>query len=317
VSLAAYELYLRGEFHVEQLNPVSLARAVDYFTQAVAADPDLAVAWAGLAKAEFLKESWGDARHGERAGAARQATLKALALDPDLAAAHDMMGRMFLLYDRDWSGAETAFRKAIADAPSFAVAYNGYSILLQTLARHDEAVAAAVKARELDPMAPWAWSEVGRALYRARRFAEAEARYTRALDLDPGFAPAVDRLAHLYLLQRRAAEARDAIGRLERLPSSRRDGTLPLRAWLDVVEGKAVGARQPDERFQRRPGILVATGRHDDALTVLERGAADGTLAGFALGNPELDPLRRDPRFARIVASMRLPVDRFVARAPP
>jgi Tfp pilus assembly protein PilF len=262
-----------------------------------------------------MQEFWGNARSGERANAVRHATLKALALDPDLAEAHDILGRTFLIYDRDWAGAEAAFRKAIAHAPSLAVAHNGYSLLLQTLVRTDEAIVVAAKARELDPLAAWAWSEEGRAFYRARRFHEAEERFKRGLALDPGFAPIVDRLAQLYLVQRRVPEARTMIARLEQLPSTRAArGVQSLRAWLAAVEGDRATAlagtsSEPTSSYR----VHIALGDSESALRALERAFNDGSLTGFALGNPELDPVRADPRFARIVAQLGLPVDRLVA----
>jgi TolB-like protein/Tfp pilus assembly protein PilF len=310
-DMRGYELYLRGEFHTEQLNPVALARGVGYLTQAVAHDPGFAPAWAGLAKANLLQESWGDARAGDRASAVRQATLKALALDPDLAEAHDVLGRVFLIYDRDWVAAEGAFRKAIARGPSLAVAYNGYSILLQTLLRTEESLVAAARVIELDPMTAWAWAEEGRALYRARRYADAEQRYVRALALDPAFAPAADRLVQLFIVQRRFAEARTMLSRLERLPSSR--GVIGLRAWLDAASGDVAAARQSTDAGRHAFRRYIALGEHDAALGALERAADDGSLQGFTLGNPELDPLRRDPRFARLAARLGLPVERLVA----
>jgi TolB-like protein/Tfp pilus assembly protein PilF len=307
----AYELYLRGEFHTEQLNPVALARAVGYLTQAVAHDPGFAPAWAGLAKANLLQESWGNARSGDRATAVRQATLKALALDPDLAEAHDVMGRVFLLYDRDWPAAEAAFRKAIASEPSLALAYNGYSILLQTLVRTEESLVAAAKVVELDPMTAWARTEEGRALYRARRYADAEQRFNQALALDPGFAPAADRLVQLFIVQRRFAEAREMLSRLEALPSSR--SVAGLRAWLDAASGDLVAARRSIDAGRHNYRLHIALGEHDAAFHALERAADEGSLPGFTLGNPELDPLRRDPRFARLAARFGLPVERLVA----
>jgi TolB-like protein/Tfp pilus assembly protein PilF len=310
-DLRAYELYLRGEFHTEQLNPVALARAVGYLTQAVAHDPGFAPAWAGLAKANLLQESWGNARSGDRATAVRQATLKALALDPDLAEAHDVMGRVFLLYDRDWPAAEAAFRKAIASEPSLALAYNGYSILLQTVLRTEESLVAAARVVELDPMTAWARAEEGRALYRARRYADAEQRYHRALALDPGFAPAADRLVQLFIVQRRFAEAREMLSRLEALPSAR--SVAGLRAWLDAASGDSVAARQSTDVGRYGFRIHIALGEHDAAFRALERAADEGSLPGFTLGNPELDPLRRDPRFARLAARFGLPVERLVA----
>ena len=310
VDEGVYETYLRGEFHEDQLNPASLSRAVDLFTRAVAQDPGFAPAWAGLARASLLQESWGNARAGTRAEDARRATLKALTIDPHLAAGHDVLGRVLLLYDRDWPGAEAAFRRAVAEAPSLAVAHNGYSILLQTLLRTDESLVASAKAVELDPMVAWSWSEHGRALYRARRYADAEQHYRRALALDSGFAPAIDRLVQLYIVERRFTEARRMLAGLERLPSSRR--VTPLRAWLAAAEGDATSARRLLAGLSHPFRVHVALGDLDAAFAELDRAADAGALPGFALGNPELDPLRRDPRFARLAERLKLPVDALV-----
>jgi TolB-like protein/Tfp pilus assembly protein PilF len=310
VDEGVYETYLRGEFHEDQLNPASLSRAVELFTQAVTEDPGFAPAWAGLARANLLQESWGDAAQGARAEDVRRATLRALALDPHLAAAHDVLGRALLLYDRDWPGAEAAFRRAIAEAPSLAVAHNGYSILLQTLVRTDESLVAAAKAVELDPMVAWSWSEYGRALYRARRYADAEQQYRRALAVDPGFAPAIDRLGQLYVIQGRFPEARRMLAALERLPSSRR--ATPLRAWLAAAEGDAPTARRLMAGLPHPFRVHVALGDLDAAFVDLGRAADAGALPGFAMGNPELDPLRRDRRFAQLAAGLKLPVDALV-----
>ena len=59
--------------------------------------------------------------------------------------------------------------------------------------------------------------------------------------------------------------------------------------------------------------VLITLGDHDAAFVELDRAVGDGTLPGFGFGNPELDPLRRDPRFARLAARMGLPVDKLVA----
>jgi tetratricopeptide (TPR) repeat protein len=218
---------------------------------------------------------------------------------------------VFLLYDRDWPAAEAAFRKAIASEPSLALAYNGYSILLQTVLRTEESLVAAARVVELDPMTAWARAEEGRALYRARRYADAEQRYHRALALDPGFAPAADRLVQLFIVQRRFAEAREMLSRLEALPSAR--SVAGLRAWLDAASGDSVAARQSTDVGRYGFRIHIALGEHDAAFRALERAADEGSLPGFTLGNPELDPLRRDPRFARLAARFGLPVERLVA----
>jgi TolB-like protein/DNA-binding winged helix-turn-helix (wHTH) protein/Tfp pilus assembly protein PilF len=323
VSPGAYELFLQGRFSLHQLNPASLERAVEYFEKARAADPGFARAHAGIAAATFMQEFWGGRPRSALQEIVRESLRRALELDPDLSDAQDTLGRVLLHYDYDWTGAEAAFRRAIELEPSSVAAHNGYSLLLQALARYDEALAEAAKAVALDPLSPMAVTEEGRVLYRARRLAEAEERYRRALELDPGFGSALDRLAQLYLVQGRLAEAREAIERLEQLPSHRRRFLVGLRARLEAAAGNRAEARRllndlPGSPEFPRAAIHVALGEHDRALAELDQAVSRKTLGPYAWGNPELDPLRGDPRFARAVARMGLPVERLVAlgRAP-
>jgi TolB-like protein/DNA-binding winged helix-turn-helix (wHTH) protein/Tfp pilus assembly protein PilF len=318
VAPRAYELYLQGRFNLHQLNPASLERAVEYFEKARSVDPGFARAHAGIAAATFMQEFWGGRPRSALQESVRESLRRALELDPDLSDAQDTLGRVLLHYDYDWAGAEAAFRRAIELEPSSVAAHNGYSILLQALARYDEALAEAAKAVALDPLSPMAVTEEGRVLYRARRFAAAEERYRRALDLNPGFGSALDRLAQLYLTQGRLAEAREAVERLERLPSHRRRFLVGLRGRLEAAAGNRAAARRllgdlPGSPEFPRATIHVALGEHDRAFAELDQAVSRKTLGPYAWGNPELDPLRADPRFARAVARMGLPADRIVA----
>jgi Tfp pilus assembly protein PilF len=246
---------------------------------------------------------------------------QALDLDPNLAAAHDTLGRVRLHYDFDWPGAEAAFRRAIELEPGSVAAHNGYTLFLQALMRYDEALAEAGRARALDPLSPMAVTEEGRVFYRARRYAEAEERYERALALDPGFGSALDRLVQLRLAQGRLTEARQALELLEHLPSHRPRRSVALRAQLEAASGNAEAARRglaelPEEASLPRAVIRIALGDHDGAFVELERGVGRKVIGPYAWANPEFDPIRSDPRFARLMREMGLPVDRLVSLGP-
>jgi TolB-like protein/DNA-binding winged helix-turn-helix (wHTH) protein/Tfp pilus assembly protein PilF len=319
VDPRAYELYLQGRFHVHELSPASLDRAAEYFRQSLALDAGFAPAHAGLARARFMREFWGEGRFRLHEPEVRAAVDRALALDPGLADARDMLGRVRLHYDWDWAGAEAEFRRAIAAEPSLADAHIGYSLLLQALLRFEEAVAEAETAVALDPRSPMAITEAGRVLYRARRYPEAEEHYLRALALDPGFGSALDRLVQLYLAQGRLAEARQALERLERLPSHRARARASLRARLEAASGNAAAARRLLAEVKSSVtgalpvAVYIALGDQDLALSELERYRDRRLLLPYSLSNPELDPLRAHPRFARLVESMGLPMLPYVS----
>jgi Tfp pilus assembly protein PilF len=312
----AYELYVQGRFHARELTPASLARAVASLEQAIGRDPDFAPAHAALASALIEQGIFGgESIH--RIAEVRQAMVKALALDPDLAEAHTIAGMVRGWYDWDWSGAEASFRRALELEPGLVSAHLEYSVLLQTLGRFDEAVASAARAVLLDPASPLAIAGEGRAMYRARRYADAEARYQRALAIDPESGVALDRLAQLYLVQHRVDNARQTLARLERLPSYR--PLTALHARLAAIGHDGASARRLLARLPEATGpqavaaIHVELGEHDRALAVLDRGISARTFVPVALSNPELDPIRTRPQFARLVKNMGLPVDRIVA----
>jgi Tfp pilus assembly protein PilF len=273
-----------------------------------------------------MKEFWGGhPRTPALMEEVRRPLERALELDPNLSAAHDTLGRVRLHYDYDWKGAEAAFLRAIELEPSSVVARNGYSLLLQTLMRYDEALVEAARAVALDPLSPLALAEEGRVFYRARRFAEAEERFHRALGLDPGFGSALDRLIQLYLAERRLPEAREALSRLETLPSHRPRAFTVLRAHIDAADGNRSAALKRLAALPDYPGgwarvvVSTALGDHERALSELDRVVTDKTMGPYAWANPELDPLRSDPRFAALVRRIGLPVDAIVGlgRAAP
>lgn len=316
----AYELYLRGQFNRQLRSAAAIARSIEYFDRALAIDPAFAPALAGLAGARFEQDIVNGEFGASRAEVKRLATL-AFDEDPTLAEAHVEMGRVLGYYEWDWERAEATLKRAIELKPSLALAYSEYSFLLQAQARFEEAVAQAQKATAIDPRLPLALSDEGRALYRARRFSEAEDRYLRALALDPGFMFTFGRLLDLYLAQRRFTEARQVLTRLEQLPP--RQAPLGFRLRLDAASGQptvtwpsmtgVVGSRTPTRQLVLDARAFVARGNHDRALVALEQAVTERRILPFRWTDPALDPVRTDPRFARLVHRMGLPVEPLVA----
>jgi tetratricopeptide (TPR) repeat protein len=250
----------------------------------------------------------------------KQLAARAIAEEPTLAEAHVELGRVYGYYDWNWEQSEAAFKRAIQLKPSLALAYSEYSFLLQAQARFEEAVVQARKATAVDPRLPLALSDEGRALYRARRFSEAEDRYLRALELDPGSMFTFGRLLDLYLAQRRFTEARQILTRLEQSPP--RQVPRRFRVLLDALGGQSsprepsmtgVVGRKATRQLVLDADTSVARGDHDRALAALEQAATERRILPFRWTDPELDPLRTDPRFARLVHRMALPVQSLVA----
>ena len=149
----AYNAYLQGRYYYERRTQDDLAKAYEYFQQAVKSDPSYARAWSALA---WVLIAQAEAAYGpsfqEGYRTAQAAAEKALQLDPGLAEAHAAVGRIKRGYDWDSAGADTAFQKALALEPQNSVVLLGASSLDATLGRFDEAVALNRRAVEIDPL---------------------------------------------------------------------------------------------------------------------------------------------------------------------
>jgi tetratricopeptide (TPR) repeat protein len=148
----AYDLYLRGRYFWNQLSPQTTRRAVEFYIRATELDPDYALAWSGLADAFAAGPINGDACPLQMGPRARAAANRAVGAAPDLAQVQASTGLIRFWLDWDWPAAETAFRTAIALDPSYSLAHRTLGIILSSMKRHQEALSAVRRARELDPL---------------------------------------------------------------------------------------------------------------------------------------------------------------------
>ncbi len=155
----AYQLYLQGRYHWNKRQIPELEKAVVFFKQALEKDPNYALAYTGFADTYSVissnppsaMSSRSDFRPKEYMPQAKQAALKALELDPNLAEAHTSLAQFIFYYEYDFAGAERSYKRAIELDPNYAGAHQWYSLLLAQSGRHDEANREITKAIELDP----------------------------------------------------------------------------------------------------------------------------------------------------------------------
>lgn len=190
----AYTLYLRARYFVFKGDADSLRIALEYFEQALELDPQYALAHAGVAQCWTLSGfHLGELAPREAMPRARQAVDRALELDPQLAEGHLWRGVIALLYDYDLAEAEVRVTRAIELQPSAVHAHIWRSILRSVAGRHDEALAEALEAERLDPIAVRVQFALGRGYYHARRFEEARRRFHTVLGMDP------NHIAHVWV----------------------------------------------------------------------------------------------------------------------
>ena len=314
-DLATYELYLKGRYFWSRRTPDDLRRAADHFEQAVARDPTYAQAYAGLADARVLRVIVAGRPPEEELPRAREAAAAAIRLDPTLAEAHAALGNMLEAFDWDWAAAERELAQATALDPGYATArlYRGIALLHQ--ARFDEAITELAEARALDPLSAPVRLQLGRAYVFARRPGEAIGPLRASLELNPQFAPAHQHLGEAYLQQGKHAEALASFRRAALLRGARDSAHLAYAL-------AATGERAEAERVLREllgssgrrylPPVPMATayaglGDREAAFRWLERGYAErAALMNTLKVAPAFDPLRDDPRWARLLGRMGL-----------
>ncbi|HEY0304028.1 MAG TPA: tetratricopeptide repeat protein, partial [Longimicrobiales bacterium] len=296
-----------------------LQRAVAHFDTAIAREPGYARAHASLAEVYALLGAYdyGALPPQTAFATARAAAKRALAIDPNLAEAHNAMASVLFNYDWDWSGAEREFVRAIQLSPSYAAAHHWYALLLQCAGREREAFQAITRARELDPLSPVIGTALARHYYLARRSNEAIAGYRRIAENDSTFVTArvglgLSLAAHgeyqaaieQYQTAQRLLPVRtplidgllaNAYGRL-----GARDKALAHVASIQAVAG---------QRYVPAEYLAVAfigLGDNDRAFQALEQAFANRS-AGLAYLEiePLVDPLRTDPRFPALIEKIR------------
>lgn len=315
VDPAAYQEYLLGQHYLWRLNEEDLTRAIDHFEQATRLDGRYAAAYAGLSHAWWWRGVWGTKSPKQVEAQSRAAALRALELDPQLAAAHVSTGRIKFSYDWDWSGAEQDFGRALELDPNSLDAHFFAGMLFMALGRFPESLAHIERAEQLDPLSPTVQSAFGRILYRARRFDEAILHLNQAIELQPQAAGNYGRLADVYEEMGRFDEAL-AVHEKEKKVSGRAQDLSPAVARIYARMGKADEARRilDLQRTQGSQWFVLATtyaalGDNDEAFRLLFQATEERDALNYVKTDPRLDSLHSDPRWQTLLGRMNLPTE--------
>ena len=292
-----------------------MQEAVRYLEQAVARDSGFALAWAALADAYVLVIPYAGAPREATWPKARAAAGRALALDSTLGEAHTALAYGTMIYDWEWTAAESSFRRAITVDPAYPTGHQWYGDFLWGRGRLDEALRQMQEAQRLDPLSRVIGSELGQTYYLLRRFADAEAKLREPLALDPNYPHALYLIGLVHLQQRRYQEAIDEMRRSLDLGGFQEDLAGGLAYAYGVSGNRAAATRYTAELEKRlsKGGVgpfalaLAYTGRGEltRAFEYLHR-AIDvrDIFLPEDFFDPLLDPLRADPRFARVEERM-------------
>ncbi|PYI45252.1 MAG: hypothetical protein DMF11_12885 [Verrucomicrobia bacterium] len=320
----AYELYLKGRFFWNKRTGADLKRAIDYFKQAIAKDPNYALAYAGLADSYTLLSVFSAASPHDSIPQARAAAKKALELDNTLAEAHASFGRILSGYDYDFERAIAEFERAIQLNPNYATSYHWISNgPLTARGEFDRAIAEGKRAVELDPLSMIDNADLGQVYFYAHRYDEAISQVGKALEIDPHSYLAHFYLGQIYQIQGHLTEAIAEYQKAVEL-----DDDPQALAFLGQAQARIgqhdkaqkILSRMTEEAKSRYVSaysfalMFIALGDKERAIDALERAYREGAANDIITikVDPMLEDLRGHPRFEALAEKI-VPAREFKA----
>jgi len=309
--------YVKGSFYLTKATEESLRRAINYFEQATDKAPSFPLAFAGLSNAYALLAFCNLAPPHEVLPKAKEAALRALELDDELAEAHTSLAGVQKIYDRDWRGAEFEYRRALELNPRYPDGHRRYADFLSATGRHPEALRENRKAQELDPLSCAISMEGAWILYMAREYKAAQQQALKTLQMEPNFAPARFALALAY---ERMGKLKEAIAAFETTQSI--SGSNPAtiaglsHAWSGAgqkAEPRALlrELHTISKRSYVSPYCFALVheglGEKDHTFEWLEEAVATHDVwVVWLKTEPRFDGLRSDPRFQDLLGRVGL-----------
>jgi serine/threonine-protein kinase len=324
VNPEAYDLYLRGRFYWNQRTPQSLRKSISYFQQAIAKDPNFAMAYVGLADSYNLGLILSVYAPKDCFPLAKQAATKAIALDNSLAEAHTALGFELSHFEFDWKDAEREFLRGIALNPNSATAHFFYSnSYLSPMGRHEEAIAEIQKAISLDPFSLPINNFLAMTYDLAGDSERSIQQFRQTISLDPNFA-----LAHLYL-----SSVLEECGRFEEAISEFEKGELlsevdpkqaandaaslrhalttggPKGYWQRTLQMEQEQARKSPQTNYDMAVANARLGNKDQVFALLEKSYEDRDGSALIQLNNDaaLKKYHSDPRYQDLARRIGLP----------
>jgi TolB-like protein/Tfp pilus assembly protein PilF len=316
-NVEAYSLYLKGRHHFYRVIPESIAKCKEYYEQAIAADPNYALAWYGLAKYYWYMGYAGFMPPKAANRESRQAAVRTLELDATLAEAHAMLGSLRTL-EYDWKAAEREFRIALQSDPKSEEVWTDYVFFyLMAMRRPDEAIAALQKALELDPLSLIVQNLLGLLNYFIGQWEKAIEHWLNALEIDPQYNTANVFLGLCYFRKGMLDEgirfletARRLLGRWPAFTGFIGAGyvlagqTSEARRTLEELQAEAQETYVPPSSFA---WIYFALGEIEKCLNWLEKAVdeQDG-LIFFIHADNSWNSIHSHPRYKALLRKMNL-----------
>lgn len=312
-DLAAFQAYQKGRYLWSLRSPEALQRSAGFFQQAIAEDPNYALAYVGLADTYVLMNLYAGVQRRETFERAKSAVKTALSLDTELAEAYATAAYVSFYYDWDWTGAEASFRRAIELNPNYATSHQWFSEYLFYMTRFPEATAEIERAHELDPQSVVIGIQLASPCLYSRQYERALARIREGLKLEPGFSLGVYMSGICLTEMGRFGEALQEFRKIQETNL----GLLGL-GYANAKAGGRVEARRILARMlplARNSGVspfhvarmYANLGQPAEAIVWLRKAKEERDERMVMLKvDSQLDPLRNDPRFRELLQSIGL-----------
>lgn len=308
----AYNLYLRGRYFWNKYAKESGLRAIELFKEAIAIDPNFALAYCGLADAYFRLSNV-HLPPKEVLPKAKEAAVRAVEIDENLAEAHASLGLVKVYYDYDWSGAEKEFRKALRSNPDLFLAHQRFGSYLQFMGRFEEANQHYEAALDLDPFSLQVNINLATTYYLRSEYDRAIRHLQKTSELEPNYMPtlfvlgcvyiqqgrlqdAIEQFQQIYKLDEEAYLAMGFMGYAHALAGQRAEAETLLNVLQEISERKYVS---PYSMLV----IHLALGPQERVFELLEQLYQErNEWLVWLKVSPELRAVRNHPRFKDLMS---------------
>jgi TolB-like protein/lipoprotein NlpI len=319
-NVKAYDLYLKGRYFLNKRTEEGLKTALSYFEQATKKAPGYALAYVGLADVYSNLAIYCIWPPRKAYPEAKAAVLKALEIDDMLAEAHASLAAIKASYDWDWGESEKKFKTAIELNPSYPDTYIGYSGLLFSTARFEEAIREAEKALELDPLSLIINRNLGSNYLAAGHYDQAIEALQKTLEMEPNFPRTHLFLGVAYFQQSKYEEAIEEFERAREISAGRDPLAETAIGVTDALLGRRNEACEILDKLMERSKeayvpssclgrLKLALGEIDQGFELMEQAYEERDFWLYTLKTEilfeNLD-LRSDPRYLALLKKMGL-----------
>lgn len=317
-NLAAYNEYIQGRYYLGKLTPEGLATARQHFEEAIARDPNFALAYDSLAEIYWYMGYFGFMRPVDAFSTGVLYALRALEIDNSLAETHALLGMYHKQLEYNWPEVEREMARALALNPRSPVVRVRYALnWLMPHGRLEEGVAELESALEFDPLSAYTRTVLAILFLLWRRYDRAIVESRQLVELEPSAYWGHLLMGSCYRELKRFDEAIAAHRRAVEVSG----GSAAMLGWLGMtlgLSGNKTEARSLLKRLQRMATqtyvpptsfawIHLGLGEIDSAFEWLERAVDERDQLMMAIKSYAfLDPIRTDPRFLSLLRKMHL-----------